>query len=75
MAEIINLRQQRKARLRAERAAQAATNRAQHGRSKDERQRQQAETERDRRRLDGLRLDERHPGDDRPGRQEHDERD
>ncbi|MEX0758976.1 MAG: DUF4169 family protein [Tistlia sp.] len=58
MAEIVNLRQQRKARARAERVEQAATNRVRHGRTKDERQRQENDAERRRRQLDGLRLDE-----------------
>lgn len=46
MAEIINLRLARKARTRSKAAEQAAENRARHGRTATERQRQQAETER-----------------------------
>lgn len=56
MAEIINLRRQRKARVRAEAAEKAADNRVRHGRSKQERRRLEVEAERERRRLDGLRL-------------------
>lgn len=57
MAEIINLRRQRKARARVERAAEAATNRVRHGLTKAERTRRGAEVERDRSRLDGLLLE------------------
>ena len=63
MAEIVNLRRARKARARGEKEAQAAANRAKHGRPKAERRRDEAATEMERRRLDGKRLD---PKDD-PG--------
>ncbi len=54
-AEIINLNKVRKARARAERAAQAAENRAKFGRSKVERTQIAAEGEKLRRELDGTR--------------------
>lgn len=57
MAEIINLRRQRKSRARSERAAQAAENRSRHGLTKAERGRRDAEAEHERGRLDGHRLD------------------
>ena len=58
MAEIINLRQARKAKVREEANRTAAANRVAHGRSKAEKQLASAEAERERLRLDGLRRDE-----------------
>lgn len=55
MAEVINLRLARKARARADFAAQAAQNRAKHGLGKAERDRLAAEAERSARLLDGSR--------------------
>ena len=55
MAEVINLRQARKARARGEAARQAAQNRALHGRTKAEKQLQDREAERAARLLDGAR--------------------
>jgi Domain of unknown function (DUF4169) len=56
-ADLINLRQTRKARARAEKEAQAAENRAKFGRTKAERQRSDAITDLDRRRLDANKID------------------
>lgn len=58
MAEIVNLRLARKARARsvAERAAEA--NRARFGRGKAEKQRQQLDSERATRQLDGARRED-----------------
>jgi hypothetical protein len=55
MAEIVNLRQARKARKRADDAAQAQANRARHGTTKAERRIVQDEAERRDRTLDGAR--------------------
>lgn len=63
MAEIVNLRQARKAKARAEKDAAAAANRAKFGRSKAERTASDAEATRTARSLDGHRLD---PGWDDP---------
>lgn len=57
MAELVNLRQQRKARARAAKEEAAARNRALHGRSKAERQRDSKSAEAVRRHLDAHRLD------------------
>ena len=57
-AEMINLRQVRKTKARAVRDQQAAENRAIHGRTRAERQRQDAEADLAARRLDQLRRDE-----------------
>ncbi len=57
MAEIINLNRFRKARARAEREAQADTNRLLHGRTKAEKTQTSAERRLTDRRLDGARLD------------------
>lgn len=57
MAEIINLRQARKARARASQLQEAARNRASFGRTRDEKLRQRAEAERAARLLDGARRD------------------
>lgn len=56
-AEIINLRQVRKARARAAKDAQADENRAKFGLSKADRQQLAMETDRSVRHLDGARLD------------------
>ncbi|MFW7267052.1 DUF4169 family protein [Gluconacetobacter sp. Hr-1-5] len=56
MAEIVNLRQARKRKIRADQAAIAATNRALHGRTLAERDRERLEAERARRALDGAQL-------------------
>ena len=58
MAEIINLRQARKAKVREEANRTAAANRVAHGRSKAERQLSAAEAERARLRLDRLKRGE-----------------
>lgn len=58
MAEVINLRAARKAKGRKDKAQSAAQNRALHGRTKAERQRQQAEAERAARQIDGARREE-----------------
>lgn len=55
MAEIINLNRARKSRAKAEAKAQAAENRAAHGRPKEERDHTRAEAERQARCLDGAR--------------------
>jgi hypothetical protein len=55
MAEIVNLRQARKARKRAEDAAQAQANRARHGATKAERRTVQDDADRLERTLDGAR--------------------
>jgi hypothetical protein len=56
MAEIVNLRQARKRRRRADQEQQAAENRAKFGRTKGETQRATAEAERSRRALDHAKL-------------------
>lgn len=58
MAEIVNLRQARKARQRAQSAAQADANRARHRLSKAERRLVQDEAERTARTLDGARRED-----------------
>ncbi|MEW9856172.1 DUF4169 family protein [Novosphingobium sp. M1R2S20] len=58
MAEIVNLRQARKAKKRAENAVQAQANRARHGSTKAERLKFQQEADRLSRTLDGARLDD-----------------
>lgn len=57
MAEVVNLRQARKARSRAEKASQAATNRAVFGESKAAKAARKAEAERTGRQLDGHKRD------------------
>ncbi len=52
MAELVNLRQARKRKLRADKDRQAAENRAKFGRTKAEKMRSAAEAERERRLLD-----------------------
>lgn len=58
MAEIINLRQARKARDRAKAQDMAASNRAKHGRTRGEKQRQEAEEAKIVRLLDGAKREE-----------------
>lgn len=55
MAEIINLRLARKAKVRAQAGQQADENRARHGRTRSERERQVQEAERAARLIDGAR--------------------
>jgi hypothetical protein len=55
MADIINLDERRKARARKDKASQAASNRLKFGRAKVDRQKQEAESASDVRRLDGAR--------------------
>jgi hypothetical protein len=57
-ADIVNLRQARKARQRQDKERQAAANRARFGRSKGERLGEQAEQQRRDRELAGKRLEE-----------------
>lgn len=54
-SNVINLRHARKQKARAEKAANAARNRALHGRTKADRRRDEAEEERAARALDGAR--------------------
>jgi len=56
-AEILNLRQARKARARTEAEAQAAANRAKFGRTKAERQRAQMDSARMEKHIDGAKRD------------------
>lgn len=56
MADVVNLRQARKRKARADKAQQAAEKRAQHGRTKGEKARDAADAERVRRQLDHARL-------------------
>ncbi|MBL8551100.1 MAG: DUF4169 family protein [Hyphomonadaceae bacterium] len=58
MAEIINLRQARKQRARAEAQKDAASNRAAHGRSKAERNLTDAQADKAAKDLDGHKRDE-----------------
>lgn len=57
MAEVINLRLARKARERTRAADLAASQRARHGRTRTERQRDEAEAERLSRAVEGARRD------------------
>ena len=57
MAEIVNLRQARKRRGRAEKSAEADANRARHGRPKAERGLDAARKAQDDARLEGHRID------------------
>ena len=57
MAEIINLRQARKARAREEKAEKASEKRRVHGRSKAERLGEEQERKRREQELDGKKLD------------------
>ena len=61
MAEIVNLRQARKRKQRAERDAQADANRVAFGRTKEERHLSGARKDLDARRLDGHRLGDEEP--------------
>jgi hypothetical protein len=56
MTQIVNLRQARKRKLRADKDQQAAENRAKYGRTKGEKQRVAAEADRESRNLDQARL-------------------
>jgi hypothetical protein len=56
MTEIVNLRQARKRKLRADKEKHADENRAKFGRTKAEKQRTAAEAELERRQLDQARL-------------------
>lgn len=58
MAEVINLRLARKAKARGAAARQAEQNRAIHGRSKSEKERQQLEAARSERLLDGAKREQ-----------------
>jgi hypothetical protein len=62
VAEIVNLRQARKQKVRAEKARAAGENRAAFGRNKGEREKQRRLAEQTERHLDGHR---REPGDSR----------
>jgi len=57
MSEIVNLRQAKKRRARAEKEAKAAANRVEFGRSKAERKQTGAQRAKDKRDLDGKKLD------------------
>ncbi len=63
MGDVVNLNQFRKQRARAASAKKAGENRVRFGRAKDEKTRQVAEFERDRRDLDGKQLDKPSPED------------
>ncbi|MBU2581536.1 MAG: DUF4169 family protein [Alphaproteobacteria bacterium] len=56
-AEIINLRQARRAKARSDKAARAAQNRAEFGRSKTERRTSEHASSKLQRELDGARID------------------
>jgi len=58
MGDVINLRQARKAKARRDKEAQAATNRALHGRTKAERAADAAERSRAEQLLDGAKRDD-----------------
>jgi hypothetical protein len=55
MGDVVNLRAARKARVRGEAQAQAAANRAKHGRTKGERLKEQQDKARQDRLVDGAR--------------------
>lgn len=57
MGEVVNLRTARKARARADATADAAANRARHGRTAAEKKRDRTEAERLARAVDGAKLD------------------
>ena len=57
MGEIVNLRRVRKAQARAAAAVESAENRAQHGRTPAERERERLEREQAQRILDGAKRD------------------
>jgi hypothetical protein len=56
LGDVVNLRQARKAKARAGREAEAAANRAAHGRTRAERNLTEARAEQDARRIDAHRL-------------------
>jgi hypothetical protein len=58
MAEIVNLRQARKAKQREEAGKQAAANRARHGETKGEKLRRKQDAERLARTVDGAKRDD-----------------
>jgi hypothetical protein len=58
MGEVINLRQARKTKARADAETNAANNRAKFGRPKSEKRRTKAEQEAAARKLDGSKLDD-----------------
>jgi hypothetical protein len=66
MADVINLNKERKRRARDEAQRQAAANRVRYGRTKAQRERDAAEAEEARRRLEQLRRET--PDDERAGR-------
>lgn len=68
MAEIINLRMARKAKLRADAAQNAAENRARFGRNKAEKARDAKSAERLQQQLDGVQLDGTAPDSPESGR-------
>ena len=68
MAEIINLRMARKAKLRADAAQNAAENRARFGRNKAEKARDTKSAERLQQQLDGVQLDGTAPDSPESGR-------
>jgi len=57
MGEIVNLRAARKARARIEAEARAAANRALHGRTREQKQAERAERQREDRKLDAARIE------------------
>jgi len=61
MADVVNLRQARKRKVRADKEARAAENRERFGRSKAERRREEAQRMLDHHLLDAARRDEREP--------------
>jgi hypothetical protein len=63
MGDVVNLNRYRKLKQRAERERRAGEKRARFGISKAERAKGAAERSLETRRLDGVRLDERAPGD------------
>lgn len=67
MGDVVNLNRFRKARNRDEQNRQAARNRARYGQSKIEKVSATRETERQRRELDGKRLDDSGSGSDDAG--------
>lgn len=71
MADIVNLRQFKKQKARSDREAQAEQNRALHGRTKAEKQRNKLVTEQAEKFVDGHRRDRKpedgEPQDDKPG--------
>ncbi len=58
MTKVVNLRLARKARGRSEAEAQAAANRAQHGRTKAQKHAEKADREKRDRLLDGIKRDD-----------------